>query len=339
MYNSRSYSYDYPRAVVRQDEALDDLIKSTRQVIRRHSEFMTEQQPHRKGSNYTTKKSCSHHRGPALSSHYSQPYYPPQQHYPTYQHKSYPHPHDTYMEPPRRQYKESVSPPHHHYKQSPSYQHYKAPISPPPRPYYKVPISPSSPAIEREYRDKSPVDSVSKTKKWLNRFIPTSYHSPPSTRKEDSSTHDDQIGLFELKETIRRSTSKPKLPPSRPMIIPASMKTSPEKIVIVDVPLDTTVILRSVQSSKETSLYHVTDLEMVEEILGHHSPEKVHKVAKPLKNKIAPLVTKIKSSETAPNLSNLRTTTVRANDVWKCALVHVLFFFSLPNQKVATRLD
>lgn len=248
MYKSNSYGYDLQPnmswAIARQDEALEDLIKSTRRVIRKHSDYMADarypEQPQyyqqRPSYNHKQRPSCSHHHGNRVH-----PPPPPPQQY----HKSHHLPYNEYIEPRR---------------------HYKPPSSPP---------------SSRAYYNKSPEDSFSRTRKWINRLKPSNYyhssHIHPKQREplqhfyEDRGT-DDEVGLSELREKIRRSSSNnlskfSTSSDSRPMIIPASVKSNPEKIIVIDVPLDITVILRSVDE-KEANVYRVTDLNLIEDILG-----------------------------------------------------------------------
>jgi hypothetical protein len=259
-HNNQHYNkHDYPDmswAIARQDEALEDLIQSTRQVIKRHTDYMSDntryntpdpiqQQYHHRPSYSKQRSSCSHRNKTHI---YPPPPPPPQQHYNRlYTPQSYNH----YVEPPSHKK-------HRHYvPQSP-------PLPPPP---------------PREYYNKSPEDSFSKTRKWLNRFMPNNYQPPSLYSKQKRIQHpldiDDDVGLLELKEKIRR-TSKPKVPPpstSRPMIIPAFTKANPEKVIVIDVPLDITVILRSVDQ-KEAKMYHVTDLSLIEEILEGNAADK-----------------------------------------------------------------
>jgi hypothetical protein len=122
--------------------------------------------------------------------------------------------------------------------------------------------------------------------------MPNNYHTN-NYSKQDKFQHydhgtDDDVGLLELKEKIRRTSTKPKIPPpstSRPMIIPALTKANPEKVIVIDVPLDITVILRSVDQ-KDAKMYHVTDLNLIEEILGGNSEQQLEPPSPPKKSKL-----------------------------------------------------
>jgi hypothetical protein len=53
------------------------------------------------------------------------------------------------------------------------------------------------------------------------------------------------------------------------MIIPATIKTDPEKVVVIDVPLDTTIIIRTLDNQNKATMYHVTDMSIVDQSLGN----------------------------------------------------------------------
>ncbi|CAO3645468.1 unnamed protein product [Mucor hiemalis] len=297
MYKSKPYGYDLQPdmswAIARQDEALEDLIKSTRRVIRKHSDYMADARYPEQPQYYQQRPNYGDKRRPSCSHYHNNRVHPP---------------------PP------PPPPPQYHKSHHPSYNDYIEP-----RKYYKPPSSPPS---SRGYYNKSPEDSFSRTRKWINRLKPSNYyhsslhthpkHREPQRHCEDRGT-DDEVGLYELRNKMRRSSSNnlskySTSSDSRPMIIPASIKSSPEKIIVIDVPLDVTVILRSVDQ-KKASVYRVTDLNLVEEILGgskirnHNSSsiepssetKKPSYRAKAEKNNAKP--TKIRTSATMPNIS------------------------------------
>lgn len=62
------------------------------------------------------------------------------------------------------------------------------------------------------------------------------------------------------------------------MIIP-SVSSSPEKVVVIDVPADTTVILRSVDADDSNSkqiaaMYHITDMNIISQLFGQMTESK-----------------------------------------------------------------
>lgn len=236
MYNGNLYGggYDHyrptniSRAITRQDEALEELIRSTRQVIKLHTNYLAENL-----ASYTQPQHSSYRQRPS-SSHSSS------------RKKSCSHRHNNYMPPPLS-FPQPPPPPPEHYYQQYQQQQYISPVTPLPREYYHNP-----PPVHTS-------TSPSKTKKWLNK-LPSSYHSSHSQPQRTYSQAQqyyphgyltaDKVGLLDLKKKMHRSTSYPKhntAPPPvstsstiRPMSITASIKTDSEKIVVIDVPLDTT---------------------------------------------------------------------------------------------------
>ncbi|GAN09991.1 hypothetical protein MAM1_0310d09524 [Mucor ambiguus] len=233
------------RAIARQDEALEDLVRSTRQLIRKHSTYLTHTNNnddysfHRRRSHANHKPrlqplappQCSHHCCENITKpippkthhhHHVQPQLPPQQ--PSYQ--------PSHQQP-------LYQPPHQQLLHQPSYH--------------------------------QPLSTKSRTKTWLDKIIPSKLQCET----------DDQVGLHDLKKKIYKQKPKPQqqqhLPSvkttGRPMIIP-SVSSSPEKMVVIDVPADTTVILRSIDAGDPNSkqiaaMYHITDMNVISQLFGH----------------------------------------------------------------------
>ncbi|KAL0142869.1 hypothetical protein V8B55DRAFT_1325942 [Mucor lusitanicus] len=233
------------RAIARQDEALEDLIRSTRQVIRKHSTYLAHTNDH---------DDYSFHRRRNHGNH--KPRLPP----------PLPPPVQTQCS---HHCCESITRPippktHHHYHVQP---HQPPPPPPPPPPQQQQP----------SYQPQ-PFPTKSRTKTWLNKIIPSKLQCET----------DDEIGLHDLKKKIYKQRPKLPLPPpppppeqqlpsvkttGRPMIIP-SVASSPEKVVVLDVPADTTVILRSIDAddpnSKQTAaIHHITDMNIIHQLFGH----------------------------------------------------------------------
>ncbi|KAI8643351.1 hypothetical protein BD408DRAFT_482134, partial [Parasitella parasitica] len=115
------------------------------------------------------------------------------------------------------------------------------------------------------------VPKKSRTKTWFNKIIPSKLQYEI----------DDEMGLHELKKRIHKQKhlKQEQLPhvktSSRPMIIP-SVSSSPEKVVVVDVPADTTVILRNiaaddVKNCQMAAIYHITDMDIINQLFDHVS--------------------------------------------------------------------
>ncbi|CEP07534.1 hypothetical protein [Parasitella parasitica] len=214
-------SYHDPRltrAIARQDEVLEDLIQSTRQVIQQHSTYLApntgsdyHRHQHRYGNTHNkprmqTQTQCTHR---CCSE-------------------------KTKRKPPL---KNSLSQPHRQSSQQ----------------------QPQQPQI--------PIKS--RTKTWFNKIMPSKLQYEI----------DDEVGLHDLKKKIHKQKYMEQLPhvktSSRSMIIP-SVSSSPEKVVVVDVPADTTVILRSiaaddVKNSQMAAIYHITDMGIINQLFDHVS--------------------------------------------------------------------
>ncbi|KAL9547537.1 hypothetical protein MBANPS3_006112 [Mucor bainieri] len=234
------------RAIARQDEALEDLIRSTRQVIRKHSTYLAHTDDQDDYSfHHRRRRSHASHK-PRLQPHAPPPPLPPQcSHHCCENNMTKPIPPKTYQ--------------HHHQ------QHVKPPPLPPQQ---------QQPSYPPSFTTKS------RTKTWLNKIIPSKLQCET----------DDEVGLHDLKKKIYKQKSKPhqqqqdpaaqeqqQLPfvktTGRPMIIP-SVSSSPERVVVIDVPSNTTVILRSLDAddphSKQTPamMHHITDMNIINQLFG-----------------------------------------------------------------------
>ncbi|KAK4513819.1 uncharacterized protein ATC70_005825 [Mucor velutinosus] len=205
------------RAIARQDEALEDLIRSTRQVIRKHSTHLAYNNDNNNYS-FHRRRSYSNHK-PRLQPPAPPPAQPPQCSHHCCESIAKPLPPKT----------------HHH--------HYVQPHQPPQQPSYQ------SPHQQPFYPQ--PFPTKSRTKTWLNKIIPSKLQCET----------DDEVGLHDLKKKIYKQKPKPQLQQQqlpyvkttgRPMII-FSMSPSPEKVVVIDVSANTTVILRSLDADDPNS--------------------------------------------------------------------------------------
>ncbi|KAI8062770.1 uncharacterized protein B0P05DRAFT_574373 [Gilbertella persicaria] len=289
---------DYSRAISRQDEALEDLMRATRQ--RKHRPQHWENPFPRSNTN----SSQYHHRN--------------RQQVPVY---------------------------HHQLQKGDLVDHYQYPswssTSPP------LPAPPAPLQLPREYYSKGmPPPNASKTKAWINKLLSHStpaeeapYHfnakpavSEPvlSYTKENNKSNsnygstDDEIGLLDLKNRKHKNT-KQRLPnvktSSRPTVIP-SVSNSLKKVVVIDVPSHTTVIIRNIadddnEPPKKAVMHHITDMSLISSLLNKlnidFSPSQEKRLNKKrMANsnaKVGPIKSDLASIQSSHSVSSSRTVT------------------------------
>ncbi|OBZ88531.1 hypothetical protein A0J61_03420 [Choanephora cucurbitarum] len=232
---------------------------------------------------------------------------------------------------------------HHRPRKSDPVNHYQYPIwptSPPPH----VDAAPLQPP--RDYYESKALASHPpyKSKKWINKILSHSASSEETSYRpktnpaisepalfyhkeklgEDYESSDDEVGLLDLKNR-KQKKKKQDLPSLKlscsPTVIPAISETA-KKVVVIDVPSHTTVIIRNVADDEnalldKAAVHHITNMNTIEQLLkkfkhkASPSPEKKPSKSRMLFNdsKVRPMKSELNSTQSSYSVSSSKTVT------------------------------
>ncbi|KAI8976147.1 hypothetical protein BDB01DRAFT_899496 [Pilobolus umbonatus] len=120
---------------------------------------------------------------------------------------------------------------------------------------------------------KSPLPTA-KSNKWIQRMMPSHCHGIELKKDHIYDSTDDEVALNEIKQKVRPTKQRPPLSQinhqiPRPIVIP-SIKSHQGKIVVIDVPQDITVVIRSLSEAsdkKDAIMHHIKDDALAERLM------------------------------------------------------------------------